>query len=184
MYNNRHDWAEIRRRVLVEGLSKRAACRAFDLDWSTLEKILACTGRLAPASKPSSAPSWTRSIQILEADRTAPLKQQHTAVRIFHRLRGEFGYRGGLSIVSDAVRAWRQRHTEVFVPIEDGLEEAHADFGRAELVLAGRPVKAGTDREIRASFDRESEATWVGRFRPKVTGAYIHAARHAVKSEG
>ena len=35
-----HNWAEIRRRVLVEGLSQRAACREFDLHWSTLEKIL------------------------------------------------------------------------------------------------------------------------------------------------
>ena len=42
MYNTMHDWAEIRRRVRVEGLSKRAACREFDLHWSTLEKILAC----------------------------------------------------------------------------------------------------------------------------------------------
>src|SRR5262249_14782076 len=48
----------------------------------------------------------------------------------------------GLSIVGDAVRAWRQRHAEVFVPIEHGPEEAQADFGQAELILAGRPVKA------------------------------------------
>ena len=38
--------------------------------------------------------------------------------RFYHRLRGEFGYRGGLSVVGDAVRAWRQRHAEVLVPIE------------------------------------------------------------------
>jgi hypothetical protein len=40
VYNDMHNWAEIRRRVKVEGLSKRAACRQFDLHWSTLEKIL------------------------------------------------------------------------------------------------------------------------------------------------
>src|SRR5262245_3701165 len=33
-------WAEIRRRVLVDGLSKRAACREYDIHWDTLTKIL------------------------------------------------------------------------------------------------------------------------------------------------
>jgi hypothetical protein len=34
-------WAEIRRRVLVEGLSKREACREYRVGWRTLEKMLA-----------------------------------------------------------------------------------------------------------------------------------------------
>jgi hypothetical protein len=34
---------------------------------------------------------------ILEADRAAPPKQQHTAKRIFERLRDEHGYGGGVS---------------------------------------------------------------------------------------
>jgi transposase len=147
VYNNMHDWAEIRRRVLVEGLSKRAACREYDLHWSTLEKILACDQppgyrEAGPRVKPKLGPFLDTIHQILEADRSAPPKQRHTAARIYHRLRGEFGYRGGPSVVGDAVRAWRQRHAEVFVPIEHGPEEAQADFGQAELILAGRPVKA------------------------------------------
>jgi transposase len=147
VYNDMHDWAEIRRRALIEGLSKRAACRVFDLHWSTLEKILACDQppgyRVAgPRVKPKLGPFLDTIHQILEADHTAPPKQRHTAVRIYHRLRGEFGYRGGPSVVGDAVRAWRQRHAEVFVPIAHGPEEAQADFGQAELVIAGRPVKA------------------------------------------
>jgi hypothetical protein len=36
-------------------------------------------------------------------------------VRIFRQLRDEHGYTGGLTVVKDAVRAWR-RHAEVFVP--------------------------------------------------------------------
>ncbi len=39
MYINMQDWSEIRRHVLVQGLSERAACRKFDLNWSTLGKI-------------------------------------------------------------------------------------------------------------------------------------------------
>ena len=34
-------WSEIRRRVLTGELTKRAACREYDLHWETLEKILA-----------------------------------------------------------------------------------------------------------------------------------------------
>ena len=142
-----HDWAEIRRRVLVEGLSKRAACREFDLHWSTLEKILACDEppgyqEARPRVKPKLGPFLKIITEILEANRLAPPKQRHTAARIYHRLRGEFGYQGGPSVVRDTVRAWRQRNAEVFVPIEHGPEVAQADFGHAQLVVAGQPVKA------------------------------------------
>jgi len=147
VYNNMHNWAEIRRRVLVERLSKRAACREFDLHWSTLEKILDLDEppgyqSARPRVKPKLGPFLKIITEILEADRSAPPKQRHTAVRIYHRLRDEWGYQGGPSVVGDAVRAWRHRHAEVFVPIEHGPEEAQADFGHAEVVLAGRAVKA------------------------------------------
>ena len=33
-------WAEVRRRVLTGELSKRAACREYEIHWQTLEKIL------------------------------------------------------------------------------------------------------------------------------------------------
>ena len=106
MYNNMHDWAEIRRRVLVEGLSKRAACREFDLHWSTLEKILACGEppgyrQAGLRVKPKLGPFLDTIHQILLTDRDAPPKQRHTAARIYHRLREEWGYRGGPSIVRE-----------------------------------------------------------------------------------
>ena len=34
------NWAEIRRRVLADGLSGRAACREYKIHWKTLKKIL------------------------------------------------------------------------------------------------------------------------------------------------
>ena len=33
-------WTEVRRRLLTNQLSKRAACREYDLSWHTLAKIL------------------------------------------------------------------------------------------------------------------------------------------------
>jgi hypothetical protein len=72
-----HDWADIRRRVLVERLSKRAACRQFDLHRSTLEKILACDEppgycQAGPRVKPKLDPVHNTILKILEADRNAP----------------------------------------------------------------------------------------------------------------
>ena len=34
------NWAEIRRRVLADGLCGRAACREYKIHWKTLRKIL------------------------------------------------------------------------------------------------------------------------------------------------
>ena len=55
-------WSEIRRRVLVEGVSKREICRDYKMGWQTLEKILEHVSRRAigPGSRghcPSSARS-------------------------------------------------------------------------------------------------------------------------------
>jgi len=33
-------WAEIRRRVLTREISKRAACRIYEIHWATLKKVL------------------------------------------------------------------------------------------------------------------------------------------------
>ena len=40
MYTDMDNWAEIRRRVLADGLSGRAACREYKIHWKTLKKIL------------------------------------------------------------------------------------------------------------------------------------------------
>src|SRR5262249_2270108 len=74
-------------------------------------------------------------------DQQAPPKQRHTAKRIFERLRDEHGYTGRLTVVKDAVRALRQRHEEVFVPLSHRPGEARADFGHAEVTLDGVPTK-------------------------------------------
>ena len=37
-------WSEIRRKVLVEGVSKRQICREYGVGWRTLEKMLGVRG--------------------------------------------------------------------------------------------------------------------------------------------
>src|SRR5512138_1506167 len=137
------NWAEIRRRVLVDGLSQRAACREYDIHWDTLRKILDHPEppgyrRTAPRPKPKLDPFLPVNHQILEGDRKAPRKQRHTARRVFERLRDEYGYQGGLTVVKDAIRAWRRGRAEVFVPLAHRPGEAQVDFGQAEVPLDGQ----------------------------------------------
>src|SRR5215831_16728886 len=140
------NWAEIRRRVLVDGLSQRAACREYGIHWKTLRKILTHPeppgDRRSLPRRPSILDPLLPIVhQILKDDRKAPPKQRHTAVRIFRRLRDEHGYGGRLTVVKDAVRAWRRGHAEVFVPLAHPPGEAQVDFGEAEVTLDGRPTK-------------------------------------------
>jgi transposase len=139
-------WIEVRRQVLTKELSKRAACKEYGLGWHTLQKILAHDEppgyRLSqPRQKRKLAPFLPIIHQILAADPQAPKKQRHTAQRIFERLRTEHGYQGGKTMVKDAVRAWKQSHQEVFLPLSHPPGEAQVDFGEATIRLAGQETK-------------------------------------------
>ncbi|MBK8211644.1 MAG: IS21 family transposase [Rhodospirillales bacterium] len=74
---------------------------------------------------------------ILEADRTAPSKQRHSAKRIFERLRDEHGYAGGVTVVRDYVRVARAKGRETFVPLAHPPGHAQVDFGEAIGVIGG-----------------------------------------------
>jgi hypothetical protein len=75
---------------------------------------------------------------ILEADKTAPPKQRHTAKRIFGRLRIEHGYAGGYTVVKDYVRIARTRSREV--------------FGRSPIRLATRSSTSANASASSAGF--------------------------------
>jgi transposase len=145
VYTDMDNWAEIRRRVLADGLSGRAACREYKIHWKTLKKILDNAEppgyrRTKPRRPSILEPLLAVVHQILEDDKKAPKKQRHSAKRIFERLRAEHGYQGGLTTVKDAVRAWRRRTAEVFVPLSHPPGQAQADFGQAEVILDGEPA--------------------------------------------
>jgi transposase len=138
-------WSEIRRRVLVEGLSRRAACREYGLHWRTLMKMLEYSEppgyRAAqPRAKRKIGPFLELIAEILKQDQTAPRKQRHTKQRILDRLKAE-GYTGGYTAVKEAVREWERRHREVFVPLIHNPSEAQVDFGNAEIILDGQATK-------------------------------------------
>lgn len=139
-------WTKVRRSVLAGKLSKRKACEKYSIHWETLEKILANPEppkqrRQEERSKPVLGPYLERIHAILEADKEAPKKQRHTAKRIFERLRDEEGYPGKITVVQDAVRAWKQTQQEPFLPLSHKPGEAQFDFGEAKVVYRGRERK-------------------------------------------
>src|SRR4051812_13910116 len=168
------NWAEIRRRVLVDGLGKRAACREFDIHWDTLTKILAHPEppgyrRTKPRPRPKLDPFLPVIHQILEGDKKAPRKQRHTARRIFERPRDEYGYTGGSTVVKDAVPAGRRTRAEVVVPLAHRPGEAPVDFGAAEVTLDGPTATV-------ALFVRtlpDSDATFCCAFPRECTEAFL-----------
>jgi transposase len=135
-------YAAVRRFVFLEGHSRREASRVFGLSRDTIAKMCRYSAppeyvRTRPADKPKLG-SLTPVIEaILEADRAAPPKQQHTAKRIFERLRDEHGYGGGYTVVKDYVRRQRARGREVFVPLSHPPGHAQVDFGEAVAEIGG-----------------------------------------------
>ena len=139
-------WKEVRRRVLTQEISKRAARKEYGLGWHTLEKILAHDEppgyrQSVPRRKRKLEPFLPIIYQILEDDRQAPKKQRHTAHRIYQRLCDEHGYDGGETIVKDAVREWKQSGQEVFLPLSHPPGEAQVDFGEATIKLGNVETK-------------------------------------------
>ena len=135
-------YAAVRRFVFVEGKSRREAARVFGLSRDTVSKM--CRFSLPPGyrrTKPVVRPKLDPFIPIIEvillADRDAPVKQRHTAKRIFDRLREEHGYEGGYTVVKDYVRLARGRLRETFVPLAHPPGHAQVDFGEAVGVIGG-----------------------------------------------
>ena len=95
-------YADVRHFVFIEGNSQREAARVFGLSRETVSKMCRFSlppgyTRTKPVAKPTLGPLTPVIDAILEADRTAPAKQRHTAKRIFERLRDEHGYGGEIS---------------------------------------------------------------------------------------
>ena len=139
-------YARVRHACHIEGLSQREAARRFGIDPNTVAKMLRHAvppgyRRTKPPPRPR-LDTYTGIIDaILEADRSAPPKQRHTAKRIFDRLRAEHGFAGGYTIVKDYVRERRASAREMFVPLAHPPGHAQVDFGEAVAVIGGERRK-------------------------------------------
>lgn len=135
-------YAAVRSFVFIKGNSRREAARVFGLSRETVLKMCRFSlppgyTRTAPVAKPKLGALLPVIDAILEADRTAPIKQRHTAKRIFERLRDEHGFAGGYTVVKDHVRLCLARNRETFVPLAHPAGHGQVDFGEAVGVIGG-----------------------------------------------
>jgi transposase len=135
-------YAAVRDFVFIQEKSRREAARVFGLSRETIAKMCRFSlppgyTRAKPAEKPKLGPFVPVIDAILDADRSAPEKQRHTAKRIFERLRDEHGFAGGYTVVKDYVRIGRARGRETFVPLAHPPGHAQVDFGEAIAVIGG-----------------------------------------------
>ena len=135
-------YLRVRRAVMVEGMSIREASRVFGLHRDTVRKMLAYS--VPPGYRRQTTPRrpklehYTGIIdRILDDDHQVPRKQRHTAKRLFERLRDEYGFDGGYTIVKDYVREHRRQTREMFVPLSHPPGHAQCDFGEARVVIGG-----------------------------------------------
>jgi transposase len=94
----------VRLAVTHEGLSHREAARRFGIDPRTVKKMMTFSAppgyrRSKPVRRPALAGLEAIIDQILADDTQAPVKQRHSAKRIFERLRDEHGYKGSYTPV-------------------------------------------------------------------------------------
>jgi transposase len=173
MYADMEQWNDIRRRVLVDGVSKRSILRETGMHWRTLNKILTHSEPpgyqlTKPRERPKIGPFEDRIKQILEDDLKVHKKQRHTAKRIWERLRDENGYQGAYSTVREAVRRLTQKNQEVFIPLKHPPGEAQVDFGHALACVGGQLRKIPffvmslphSDAVFVMAFERENTETF------------------------
>ena len=140
-------YLRVRRAVMVEGMSVREASCVFGLHRDTMHKMQAYSvppgyRRKIPPNRPKLEPFTGVIDRILDGDKRAPRKQRHAAKRIFERLRDEYGFDGGYTIVKDYVREHRRQTREMFVALSHPPGHAQCDFGEALVVIGGVERKA------------------------------------------
>ena len=161
-------------------MSQREAAKHFNLSRDSIRKMLSFSvppgyRRQAAVKRPKLDDFIGIIDSIRESDRTTPRKQRHTAKRIFERLKKEYGFTGGYTIVKDYVRDHERRHREMFVPLAHPPGHAQSDFGEAMVVIGGVEQKA-----YFFAFDLpHSDAPYVRAYPAAVAEAWVDGHVHA-----
>lgn len=140
------DWdtyRKVRQLFLVEGQSIRAISRQLNMSRKTVRKY--CRGGVLPDVRKITqrpAPLFreveSEIIRLLEENQTLPKKQRLNARNIWEHLHSEKGIAIAQSTVRHYVRELRQRHPEVFLPLDHEPGEAmQFDWGDMSTVISG-----------------------------------------------
>jgi transposase len=136
------DYELIRRKVLVDGWSRRKVARELGHARKTVDKAVENSAppgyrRKGDCERPVIDGFRAVIDRWVEEDRKAPRKQRHTAQRIYERLKEEYGFTGSASAVRRYV-ALLKPGGEVFFPLVfDPGEEAQADWGQGWVKVGG-----------------------------------------------
>lgn len=125
----------IRRRVLVEGVSKRQGLRETGMHWTTLEKVLTHSEppghrRRREPEKPKIGPHLGWLAEGLKADEALPQKPRHTAKRLWRRWRDEKGGVEGTVKYAPVAAACAQERTDYPTYLERLAERERIDRER------------------------------------------------------
>ncbi|HYH66456.1 MAG TPA: IS21 family transposase, partial [Urbifossiella sp.] len=132
------DFAEIRR-LHRDGVSARQIARQLRVGRDTIRKALADPEPkpytlAAPRPAPVFGAFQAAVDAILDADRTAPRKQRHTATQVYRRLVAEHGYAGSYNPIHRYLKHRRDAARETLVPLDHAPgHRAEADFGHIHV---------------------------------------------------
>ncbi|MFZ5649493.1 MAG: IS21 family transposase [Bacillota bacterium] len=140
-------YEQIRYLFAVKKLSQRKIARELGISRNTVKRY--CQGENVPwesksrqYQRPVTEPIEDIVKEWLASDQDAPLKQRHTAERIYQRLVEEHGFTGSASTVRKLVKELRPESRQAHVPLEfDPGEAAQVDWGEATVYVAGRKSK-------------------------------------------
>ena len=143
------DWdtyRKVRQLFLVERQSIRAISRQLHMSRKTVRKY--CYGGALPdVRKITNRPAplfrevESEIIRLLEENKTIPKKQRLNARNIWEHLQSEKGIAISQSTVRQYVRKLRERHPEVFLPLDHEPGEAmQFDWGDMSAVIAGAKI--------------------------------------------
>jgi transposase len=180
-------YEQIRRSHERDGLSVREIARHFHVHWRDMRQALASA--VPPERKVAERPAtaldrWKPTIDgWLEADRTAPRNQRHTARRVWQRLFEEHGAADGESTVRRYVAEARRRMdvplVEVMVPQHHPLgEEAEVDFGTASVYVAGVLVDVSMFIMRLSASGRGYPRAYLNEAQEVFLDGHVHAFEH------
>jgi len=133
----------IKKKHLQEGWSIRHIARHLCLNRATVRKAIALKEvpryRLScEKTAPVIGPIKAVIEQWLKEDQERPVKQRHTARRVYTRLVEEYQFSGSESSVRKCVQKLRGQGAEVFIPLEaEAGKMGQVDWGTAVVRIAG-----------------------------------------------